>query len=126
MAGKQNGEHRAKRVLVVDDDLDLADALVAFLRGWGLQVDFAINGYAALDVAGRMKPDLIFLDIGLPDFNGWQLARRLRQISGLDGVRIAIVSARGAPEDIRRSSETGCEVHLVKPLDLRTVESLVL
>lgn len=94
-----------RKILVVDDDLDIAAPLATLLRDMGHQVEFAINGGSALLVAWRLQPELIFLDVGPPDIDGWELARDLRGCPG-------------------RSAAVGCQRHLVKPVDLKVVESL--
>lgn len=116
---------KPQRILVVDDDLDIAQSLAILLREMGHDVDFAINGYAALDIARRFKPEIAFLDLILPDVNGWKLARQLRKLPGLEKVRILSVSALAGDEDVRRSLEAGCERHIVKPLDFAEVEHIV-
>jgi CheY-like chemotaxis protein len=114
-----------RKILVVDDDMDVAQSLATLLRAMGHPVEFAINGYFALEVAWRLKPEVIFLDPELPDMDGWQLAREFRRCPGLQAVYIAIVTEGDTEEDRRRSTAAGCQQHLVKPLDLRVIESLV-
>lgn len=116
---------QTRRILVSDDDLDVAQSIVILLRDMGHSVQFAINGYAALDVARRFLPEIVFLDIGLPDMDGWLLAAELRRQTGLQDIRIVVVTGRAGEEDRRRSMQAGCEEHLVKPLDLKFVEALV-
>src|SRR3954464_11699607 len=96
------------RVLVIDDSLDTAQTLSFLLRDAGHQVEFAINGYAALEIAKVQKPQIIFLDIGLPDFDGCELAKRLKRVPGLDGTRIIAITGRVA-EDRERALAAGCE-----------------
>ena len=110
---------------MVDDELDTAQSLAILFRGMGKQVEFAVTANAALQIALRLQPEMIFLDIGLPDMDGWQLARRLQEQATQRPVRIVCVTGRSAPEDRRRSAEAGCEAHLVKPVDPAVVERLV-
>jgi CheY-like chemotaxis protein len=114
-----------RKILVVDDDMDVAQSLATLVRDMGYPVEFAINGYFALEVAWRLKPEVIFLDPGLPDMDGWELAREFRRCPGLQTVYIAIVTEDDTEEDRQRSATAGCQVHLVKPLDLKIVESLL-
>ena len=115
----------ARRVLVVDDELDTAETLAVLLRQMGHEVEFAINARAALDLAERHRPQIVFLDLGLPDMDGWDLAKRLKRLPGLESLRILAVTGRYGEEFRRRSIEAGCEQHLVKPLDVSSVENLM-
>ena len=82
------------RILVVDDNLDQVHSLAFLLKDDGHDVDFAINATFAIEVARRMQPDLILLDIGLPDGSGLKVAPLLRLVPGLAQVRIIAVTGR--------------------------------
>ncbi len=112
-----------ERILVVDDELDTAQSLAILFRGMGKQVEFAVTALAALDIAKRLRPDIVFLDIGLPDLDGWELARRLREQVGR--LRLVSITGRSGAEDRRRSQAAGCEAHLVKPVDPAEIERLL-
>ncbi len=114
-----------KRVLVVDDDLDTAHSMVRLVRLMGHECEFAINGIAALGIARRFKPEVVLLDIGLPDSRGWEVARQLRRIPELEGMRILAITGRTAYDDARRSLEAGCDQHLSKPLGPDELERLL-
>jgi two-component system CheB/CheR fusion protein len=114
----------ALRVLVVDDDLDTAHSMAWLLRDMGHDVQFAINGYAALDVAKRFRPTVVLLDLGLPDFDGCVLAGRLRREAGLDAVRIVAVTGKGE-EHRERALQTGCDGFYRKPLDPRALQAVL-
>jgi len=79
---------------------------------------------AAIELARRQRPDVVLLDLGLPGFDGFEVARRLRQEHG-STMRIIAVSAYASDADRRQSMEAGCELHLVKPADPRFIESLL-
>jgi len=113
------------RILVVDDELDTAQSLALLFRAMGKEVEFAVTGTAALEIARRMRPDMIFVDIGLPDIDGWQLTRRLKAEAAQRPVRIVCISGRSGADDKRRSADAGAEAHLVKPVDPAHVEKLV-
>jgi DNA-binding response OmpR family regulator len=108
----------------VDDDLDYVHTMALIVRALGFEADFAINATAALPAARRFQPHFVLLDVGLPDGDGRELARPLRQEPGLDNVRIYCVTAR-VHEDPRRSLEAGCDDHFVKPLEPRFLASLL-
>jgi CheY-like chemotaxis protein len=113
-----------RRVLVVDDELDTAETLSFLLRDAGHQVEFAINGYAAIELAHRLRPDIIFLDLGLPDIDGFQLARDLRRVPGLEGARIVAVTGRGREAE-ERALEAGCDECLRKPVAPALIERAI-
>ena len=113
------------RILVVDDELDTAQSLAILFRAMGKQVEFAVTGEAALSIARRLAPDMVFVDIGLPDMDGWQLARRLRAQAGARPLRVVTITGRSRGEDIDRSADAGVEAHLVKPVDPAYIEKLV-
>ena len=111
-------------ILVVEDNLDSVHSFVNMLRRVGHKVDYAINGYAALELARRIKPQVVFLDLMLPGIHGFEVAERLKKEFG-GAVRIIVVSAYGSEEDRQASAQAGCEVHLVKPVDPAVIERLL-
>jgi CheY-like chemotaxis protein len=116
---------QSRRILVIDDNLDAAQVLVVLLRDMGHRVEFAINARAALEAARRMLPEIVFVDLVLPDMDGSELARQLKREPGLGGVRIFAVTGHGDEESRRRSLEAGCDAHLLKPVDPKFLESLL-
>jgi CheY-like chemotaxis protein len=118
---KQNSQ----RIIVADDDLDTVEAMALLLRAIGHQVDVATSGSAVLELAGRTRPDIIFLDIGMPGMDGWELARRLREQLGTDAVRIVAVTGYGAKEDYLRSRKAGFDAHVQKPVDMALLHSIL-
>lgn len=106
-----------RRILVVEDDIDAARSLTWILRDMGHDVEYAINGYVAVDVAERMRPEFVFLDLALPGMNGFEVCRRLKRTPGLGGTRIIAVSAYSQQEYRTRAREVGCDGYIVKPLD---------
>jgi CheY-like chemotaxis protein len=118
--------HRAvRRVLVIEDHLDTVRSLFFLLRGMGHEVDYAINGYSALRAARELRPQFVFMDLTLPDTDGWQLARQLRREPGLETVRVYAITGRNTAEDRQRSVEAGFHDHLIKPVDPNRLEQLL-
>ena len=115
---------RARQILIVEDNADQAQTLKMFLSMRGHRLDIADSGPAAIELARRLRPDVVLLDLGLPGFDGFEVARRLRQEHGF-AMRIIAVSAYATENDRRQSLEAGCELHLVKPADPRFIESLL-
>jgi signal transduction histidine kinase/DNA-binding response OmpR family regulator len=107
----------AKRVLIVDDNVDAAETLAMMLDLMGQETRQAHDGKAALKAAADYRPDLIFLDIGLPGLSGHEVASRIRRDLGMDQVYLIALSGYGTEEDRRKSFYAGFDSHLVKPLD---------
>jgi PAS domain S-box-containing protein len=104
------------RVLVVDDNRDAAEMLVLMLEAAGHEVAIAFSADDALDIARRRSPEVFFLDIGLPDMDGYELARRLRAIPESAGAMLIAVTGYGQPQDKTYAMEAGFDHHLVKPV----------
>jgi two-component system, chemotaxis family, CheB/CheR fusion protein len=130
-----NGElHPAKesppcfqyRVLVVDDNVDVANSLAVLLRLNGHEVETAYNGFDALKVAEIFAPQAIFLDIGLPGLDGYQIAQRLRAQSITRESLLVAVSGYGQEEDRQRSVQSGFNFHLTKPVEYSALEETLL
>ena len=112
-----------RRVLLVDDDLDNAEAFATFLRLKGHVTTIACSGEEALVLAGDAAPDIVLLDIGLPGIDGYETCRRLRA-RGSRAV-VAALTGWGQDEDRRRTASAGFDQHLVKPVSPETVLALV-
>lgn len=114
-----------QRILVVDDNVDAAESLAMLLTILGNETLTAHDGLEALDAAAAFRPDLMFLDIGMPKLNGYEVGRRIReQAWGKDIVLIAL-TGWGQEEDKRRSLEAGFDFHLIKPTPPEAVEKLL-
>ncbi|HZX77988.1 ATP-binding protein [Lysobacter sp.] len=113
-----HGEHpvHAMRILVVDDRIDCADSMADVLRMHGHQVQTAHDGASALEQAGLLRPHVVLLDLGLPDIDGFEVARRLRQDPGHAAVRLIAISGYGQPGDVQRAREAGFDRHFIKPV----------
>jgi CheY-like chemotaxis protein len=114
-----------RRVLVVEDDLDSVHSMAMLIRMMGHQVEFAINGFAAIEIARTFRPDVILLDIGLPDFKGHQIARQLKWEPGLENTRIIAISGLPVDEVRQRAFDAGCKEFFVKPLAPTTLEEIL-
>jgi signal transduction histidine kinase len=111
------------RVLLVDDNEDAAELLGDSLRLLGHQVEIVFEPSAAIELASRYRPNVALLDLGLPVLDGYELAARLRSTEGWAGVRFVALSGYGQPQDRDRTRAAGFDVHLVKPVELREVDS---
>ena len=110
---------------MVEDDLDSVHSMAMLIKMMGHDVQFAINGFAALDIARKYRPDIVVLDIGLPDFKGDQIAMQLRYEPGLENTRIIAIS--GLPEENleERALKAGCREFHRKPIDPAKLEKLL-
>jgi CheY-like chemotaxis protein len=113
------------RALVVDDQHDAADSFARMLRAMGCEAAFVTNPFMAVETAANLKADVVFLDIGMPGIDGYELARILRAKHGWDGLKIVAVTAYGADEDRKNSRRSGFDAHVVKPVDPQLIESML-
>jgi CheY-like chemotaxis protein len=109
------------RVLVVDDNQDFANSLALILRAQGNDVRVAHDGEAALDLVEAWRPDIGFLDIGLPKLNGYDLARALRARAATTDMALVAVTGWGQENDRQRAFAAGFDHHLVKPAETARV-----
>ncbi|MEO8064048.1 MAG: ATP-binding protein [Pseudomonadota bacterium] len=115
-----------RRILVVDDNVDAAASLAMLLELDGHTLRVADNGDDALIVAEEFVPDVVFLDIGLPTINGYEVARRLRANPQLPrNMRLIALTGWGTDEDRRRAQAAGFDQHLVKPVDPELLAALL-
>jgi CheY-like chemotaxis protein len=113
------------RILIVDENVDAARILGVLCEDMGHDCEFAYDGVDALEAARRLHPDVILLDVGLPQMDGFEVARQLRADPGFRDVLIIAVTGFGSEEDRKRSLEAGIDYHLVKPADPVFIESLL-
>jgi PAS domain S-box-containing protein len=113
------------RLMVVDDNKDAAVSLAMLLRLQGHMIRVAHDGPSALELVQSYRPAMIFLDIGMPGMDGYEVARRLRQQPGLESVVLVALTGWGQQEDRRRTAEAGFNHHLVKPPEPKALEGLI-
>jgi CheY-like chemotaxis protein len=115
----------AKKILVVDDNADLAEALGEAMEAAGYTVSVATDAVQALALAGEAAPDVVILDIELPVMNGYELALRLRALPQLARSQFIALTGYGQAHDQRQSFESGFHHHFVKPVDIDRLLKLV-
>jgi two-component system CheB/CheR fusion protein len=115
----------ARRILVVDDNADSAASLSTLLALSGNETRVAHDGLEAVSETEAFRPDVVLLDIGMPRMDGYEAARRIRQLPNGRGVLLVAVSGWGQQEDRRRSREAGFDHHMVKPLRAAALETLL-
>ena len=115
----------ARRVLVVDDNLDAAEGLAMLLSLRGHEVATAYDGQSAIDQARELQPDVVLLDIGLPRLDGFEVARRLREEHTSRPMLLVALTGYGQERDRVRAREAGFDHHLLKPVRLEMLEGLL-
>ncbi len=113
------------RVLVVDDNTASADTLTELLGLYGYEAQAAYSGEAALDAFNAWRPDVVVLDIGMPDMDGYEVARRMREHAPSDRAMLIALTGWGQERDRERVREAGFDHHLLKPLDFGALRTLL-
>ena len=119
------GNGLSLRILVVDDNQDAADSLALMLALSGHETHAAYDGAAALELAERVVPDVVLLDIGMPELNGYEVAERLRRLPWGHRVVLIALTGWGQDEDRRRALAAGFDHHLTKPVDPQRLATLL-
>ena len=114
-----------RRILIVDDNRDSADSLAFLLSEAGHDVRTLYDGPSASSAAEAFRPHLVLLDIGLPQMNGYEVARQLRKSAELRNVTLVAFTGYGRDEDRQQTREAGFDYHLVKPLDAAALERII-
>ena len=115
----------ALRLMVVDDNNDAAVVLSLLLKALGHEAHIEHDGRRALERARELSPEICFLDIGLPDMDGFELARRLRAMPETAHATLVAITGYGQPEDKERARQAGFDRHVVKPVYLDEIEALL-
>jgi PAS domain S-box-containing protein len=115
----------APRILVVDDSVDGAEMLAEALNAKGYKTQVAFDAVSALRIAAEFRPEIAFLDIGLPVMDGYELAARLRHLPELDGIRLFALTGYGQESDRQKTRDAGFDHHFVKPIELDALEAVL-
>jgi CheY-like chemotaxis protein len=119
------GSESVRSVLVVDDNRDAADSLAMLLEFEGCTVSTASDGAEALDAFDRIQPEIVLLDIGLPDIDGYEVARRIRSRQRPRKTMLIALTGWGQEQDKRRAAQAGFDEHLTKPVNLDLLRMLM-
>ena len=117
---------KSRRILVVDDNRDAAISLALLLNLAGNETQTRFDGQAAVEAAASFKPDVVLLDIGLPKLNGYDAARMIREQPLGKSIVLVALTGWGQAEDRRKSTEAGFDGHMVKPVDLNALKTLLI
>jgi CheY-like chemotaxis protein len=113
------------RILVAEDDADTASTMATFLRLHGYEVHLAGDGASTLEAVEDCDPDVLLLDLGLPDMEGYDVARRVKARKALKTPLLIAITARGRDADRERSAAAGIDLHWVKPVDPEQLQGLL-
>jgi DNA-binding response OmpR family regulator len=119
------GQRRPLHVLIIEDSRDTADSLAVLLLLEGYTVDVAYDGVVALEAAQVHRPDAVFVDIGLPGTNGWEVVKLLQDRGLVQGSLLVAVTGFGQEADERRSQEAGILFHMTKPANPQKLLALL-
>jgi PAS domain S-box-containing protein len=133
LSQQQNEEHAPatpisnakRRVMIVDDNVDAAFLLSMMLKKKGHEVHATYGAHEALTLAEEFRPEVILMDIGMPELNGYDACKQLRTMPELKGTRIIAITGWGQEEDRRKAREAGFDEHLVKPVNIEVVEAVL-
>ena len=112
-------------VLLVEDNTDIRELMADLIESWGYRVQTAAEGNAGVDLARRFSPRIALVDIGLPDIDGYEVARRVREVFPKEKLRLVAMSGFGPPEDRARALRAGFDLHLVKPVEAEDLRKLL-
>ena len=125
MLVNREGNVVTRRVLIVDDNRDAAQSLAMLLKTLGSEVTVMHDGQSALRALEEQRPAVMLLDIGMPEMDGYEVARRVRRSSAGQGVMLIALTGWGQDDDRRRSKEAGFDHHLVKPVELHDLKAIL-
>jgi signal transduction histidine kinase/CheY-like chemotaxis protein len=114
-----------RRILIVDDNRDAARSLEMLLNASGHDVCTAVTGAAGIELVNQFQPDVVLLDIGLPELDGYEVARRIRRLPGGQNILLVALTGWGQMDDRRRANEAGFDYHLTKPVEVAILNDLL-
>jgi PAS domain S-box-containing protein len=124
-AARDSGAAEPLRILVADDNADSAESLALLLQMMGHDVRTELDGARAVETAQAFQPEVVLLDLGMPQLNGYEAARRIRALPGGDKVVLIAQTGWSQPEDRQRSRDAGFDHHVVKPIPAGALEKLL-
>jgi two-component system CheB/CheR fusion protein len=114
-----------RRILLVEDNSDVAETMRLVLELAGHHVFQAVDGQSAMKAVAEKRPDIVLLDIGLPDITGYEVAKRLRADPATANATLIAITGHGAPSEVTRAKEAGIDHHLVKPVEISALLALI-
>jgi DNA-binding response OmpR family regulator len=115
MSSEPKGERMARKVLIVDDELNIVTALEFLLQKSGYEVMAAPNGEEALKQVESFAPDLVLLDVMMPRISGYEVCRRMRERPDWRHIKIVMLSAKGREAEVSKGVSLGADLYVTKP-----------
>jgi CheY-like chemotaxis protein len=114
-----------ERILVVEDNMDTYELMRFILERNGYETFLAMNGRDGISAARKQKPDLILMDMSMPEMDGWEATRRIKQDPKTSSIPLIAVTAHALPGDRQRALDVGCTEYITKPMDLSELVKIV-
>lgn len=114
-----------QRILVIDDEPEITDIVETYFESLGYDVVAANSGSAGLDKAREFKPNLVLLDIMMPDTTGYEVCNELKGMDSMKGVPVVFLTGRDTREDSGRSFQAGCDMFVKKPFSCERLADIV-
>ena len=113
------------RILIVEDNMDNYELVRFVLERAGYDVFLAVNGRDGVDAARLQKPDLILMDLGMPEMDGWTASRKLKSDDTTKSIPVYALSAHTLPQDRKRARQAGCDGFLTKPIHVQSFLEII-
>ena len=113
------------RILIVEDNMDNYELVRFMLERAGYDVFLAVNGRDGVDAARLQKPDLILMDLGMPEMDGWTASRKLKSDETTKSIPLYALSAHTLPRDRKRAMQAGCDGYLTKPIHVKSFLEII-
>ena len=113
------------RILIVEDNMDNYELVRFVLERAGYDVFLAVNGRDGVDAARLQKPDLILMDLGLPEMDGWTASQKLKSDEATKSIPVYALSAHTLPQDRKRAMQAGCDGYVTKPIHVQSFLKLI-
>ena len=124
-SSSQDIVHRKRRILIIDDNVDMTESLRELLQFYGHEVGVSYNGRDGVAKAKEYRPEILLCDIGLPNLNGYEVARAIRRDKDLKDMFLVAITGYALPEDLMHIAEAGFDCHLPKPVDLNELKRVL-
>lgn len=112
-------------ILVIEDNIDNLDLIRFLLEQEGYEILTAMDGKNGLKICKEQKPEMVLLDLTLPEIDGWHLARLLKNSPDTSSIRVIAITAHVLPGDRERAFEAGCDGYITKPLDINNFPEMI-
>jgi two-component system cell cycle response regulator DivK len=113
------------RILIVEDNMDNYELVRFVLERAGYDVFLAVNGRDGVDAARLQKPDLVLMDLGMPEMDGWTATQKLKSDEATKSIQVYALSAHTLPQDRKRALQAGCDGYVTKPIHVQSFLKII-